>query len=436
MNKIAVVLILLLSSVLLAETQEEVYYQALKAEEAGDVSGSLSLFERAIDIGGEYTDEIREIVNEYYDALGISRDGSSVSFRLQGDVGGYALRYDDFSASDSSARYGGDAYLTLNAFLDWNVGDWIHSFGLSFAMDRIFADNVPVLDTCTWMLVPGIEYSLVGESLMLDVGMEYNIYDMDKFEPAAFLWFEFDAKRFEKQRIGAAIWGYTRWGGNTTAAVYATWHRTVPLGLNGQVYAGVKYEADSLADVIGYVDKLSEDCERTEFGMCVDGSMPPGTMPPFTDFWGECVRDHGEEVCADSRNGILQSYMDAAYADWLEQMAQAETSDVEMEYRMSRWIGPTVRSKISYRFRNRLSLESKMNLLYAFLVDGASSEYEKMRKFSVSWGLSLGWNPNIFTFYVGFEQLYLHYWLPNSLKNYFPDNSLVNEVKLGVKFDI
>jgi hypothetical protein len=77
-----------------------------------------------------------------------------------------------------------------------------------------------------------------------------------------------------------------------------------------------------------------------------------------------------------------------------------------------------------------------MNLLYAFLVDGASSEYEKMRKFSVSWGLSLGWNPNMFTFYVGFEQLYLHYWLPNSLKNYFPDNSLVNEVKLGVKFDI
>ena len=41
MNKIAVVLILLLSSVLLAETQEEVYYQALKAEEAGDVSGSV-----------------------------------------------------------------------------------------------------------------------------------------------------------------------------------------------------------------------------------------------------------------------------------------------------------------------------------------------------------------------------------------------------------
>ena len=123
------------------------------------------------------------------------------------------------------------------------------------------------------MLVPGIEYSLVGESLMLDVGMEYNIYDMDKFEPAAFLWFEFDAKRFEKQRIGAAIWGYTRWGGNTTAAVYATWHRTVPLGLNGQVYAGVKYEADSLADVIGYVDKLSE-CVLTE-------ACPPGRCPPL-----------------------------------------------------------------------------------------------------------------------------------------------------------
>lgn len=425
MKRIAVVLILLLSSVLLAETQEEVYYQALKAEEAGNVSGSLALFERAIDIGGEYTEEIREIVNEYYEALGISPDGSSLSFRLEGDVGGYALRYDDFSVSDSAAKYGGDAYLTLYGYLDWNVGDWIHSFGLTFAFDRIFAEDVPVLDTCSWILVPGLEYSLVGNSLMLDVGAEYNIYDFERFNPSVYLWFEFDAKRFEKQRVGAALWGYTRWGGNTSAAAYATWHRTVPVGLNGQVYAGVKYEADSLADVLGFANSL-------------DGSMPYGSMPMMQNPMEMCLAEHTEAECNDYGNGIFQSYAEAAYTAWMEEMSQSgqEPEVVNLEYRWTRWIGPTLRSKISYRFRNKLSLESKLNVLYAFLVDGASSEYEQMRKFSTQWGLSLSWNPNRFTFYVGFEQLYIHYWLPKSLGSYFPDNSLMNEVKLGVKFDL
>ena len=436
MKRIAVVLTLLLSSVLLAETQEEVYYKALQAEEAGNVSGSLALFERAIDIGGEYTDEIREIVKEYYEALGMSPDGSSLSFRLQGDAGGYALRYDDFSAADSSGgKYGGDAYLTLYGYLDWNLGDWIHSFGLTFAMDRVFADNVPVLDTCEWMLVPGIEYSLVGESIMLDVGAEYNIYDFERFNPSVYLWFEFDAKKFEKQRLGAALWGYTRWGGNTSAAAYATWHRTVPVGLNGQVYAGVRYEADSLADVIGFVDKLSEDCERNEMGICIDGGY--GTMPQMPNGWEMCVAEHTEAECADNSNGLLQSYFEAAYTAWWEEVSQTgEQPEVKMEYRWTRWIGPTIRSKISYRFRNKIALETKLNVLYSFLVDGASSEYEKTRKFSTQWGLTFLWNPNIFTFYVGFEQLYLHYWLPNSLDGVFPDNSLVNEVKLGVKFDL
>ena len=246
---------------------------------------------------------------------------------------------------------------------------------------------------------------------------------------------EFDAKKFEKQRLGAALWGYTRWGGNTSAAAYATWHRTVPVGLNGQVYAGVRYEADSLADVIGFVDKLSEDCERNEFGMCIDGGY--GSMPQMPNGWELCVAEHTEAECADNSNGLLMSYFEAAYTAWWEEVSQTgEQPEVKMEYRWTRWMGPTIRSKISYRFRNKIALETKLNVLYSFLVDGASSEYEKTRKFSTQWGLTFLWNPNIFTFYVGFEQLYLHYWLPKSLDGAFPDNSLVNEVKLGVKFDL
>ena len=69
MRFIAIVL-LMLSSLLFAETQESVYYRAMKAEEAGDVSAALAAFEEAVEIPGPYTQEIREIIDEYNKALG------------------------------------------------------------------------------------------------------------------------------------------------------------------------------------------------------------------------------------------------------------------------------------------------------------------------------------------------------------------------------
>ena len=82
MRFIAIVL-LLLTSLLFAETQESVYYRAMKAEEAGNVSAALAAFEEAVQIPGPYTEEIREIINEYYKALGISTSIIKLSVRLR-----------------------------------------------------------------------------------------------------------------------------------------------------------------------------------------------------------------------------------------------------------------------------------------------------------------------------------------------------------------
>ena len=64
--RIAAVALLLLVSHLFAESQESVYYRALKAEEAGNVAESIELFEKAVEVGGPYTEEINEILKEYY----------------------------------------------------------------------------------------------------------------------------------------------------------------------------------------------------------------------------------------------------------------------------------------------------------------------------------------------------------------------------------
>ena len=90
---IATIAILLLSSRLLAESQEAVYYEAMKAEEAGEISRSIGLFEKAAEIDGPYTDEIRDILKEYYQALGM--DESPFSFRLRGDVSVHGMHYEE-----------------------------------------------------------------------------------------------------------------------------------------------------------------------------------------------------------------------------------------------------------------------------------------------------------------------------------------------------
>ena len=86
-------------------------------------------------------------------------------------------------------------------------------------------------------------------------------------------------------------------------------------------------------------------------------------------------------------------------------------------------------------FKTKISVETKFDLFYAFLVDGASAEYEKMGKFSGKWGLVFNWNPNWLTLYLGAEQTYLRYVLQNSLKDYFPETCLLTALKAGVKVE-
>ena len=125
----------------------------------------------------------------------------------------------------------------------------------------------------------------------------------------------------------------------------------------------------------------------------------------------------------------VRAAFDAAYAE-LDQ-----TEDLSFDRYWSRWIGPSFQLRLSYLFKTKISVETKFDLFYAFLVDGASAEYEKMGKFSGKWGLVFNWNPNWLTLYLGAEQTYLRYVLPNSLKDYFPETCLLTSLKAGVKVE-
>ena len=417
--------LVLLASVLFAQTQQDIYRQALEAEEAGDVSKSIELFEKARDAGGEYTEEINEILSEYYEALGGDADTSEVSFRFLGNLGFYGLHYAEYGSTKDVSENGGDLFASVSGYLDFSTGNWIHSFGVAFVSDWFVTnEDMPVLDTNDWTMAPGLEYSLVGQRLLLDIGVDFNITSEGDFNPAGYGWVEFDIARYTAQRFGVAGSIYYRKDGPATAGVFGSWHRSETQGLNGSAYLGAKYEADYLLDILDYVGSSQEDCERDAWGNCIDQTFPTIN---FEEVVAKCVAENGDSLCWDPN--VFQPYIDAAYAE-LDQ-----TEDLSFDRYWSRWIGPSFQLRLSYLFKTKISVETKFDLFYAFLVDGASAEYEKMGKFSGKWGLVFNWNPNWLTLYLGAEQTYLRYVLPNSLKDYFPETSLLTSLKAGVKVE-
>ena len=278
MRFVAVVL-LLLTSLLYAETQESVYYRAMKAEEAGNVSAALAAFEEAVQIPGPYTEEIREIINEYYKALGTTTDAKSPwSLRFLGDIGFYGLHYNEYGGVEKVSETGGDIFFSLTPFIDYSAGNWIHSFGLGFSGDWFVAnDDMPVLDTNDWNISVGLEYSLIGNSLMLGVGADIKVVEGAYVSPNFSIWVERDFYRFEKQRVGAAVWGYYDPDGPLSFALYGSWHRTVPYGLNGSAYVGARFEADSAVDFVKFVETYKNTVEDPE---------NEGNVEQWNSYWG------------------------------------------------------------------------------------------------------------------------------------------------------
>lgn len=354
-----VIVLLLLSSLAVAESQEDLYFRALKAEEAGDLSLALRTFEEALATPGPYTAEIQEIVDEYRDALGESEGDSSDyketspwEFHTYGNLVYMGLNYWRKGASTES---GGELSSSVNVSLDYNSKNWIHSFGLSFSGDWfIDKDDMPSLDTSAWETSVGLEYSLIGTSLTLDVGANMNASEDDDWHPDFFAWLEKYLARYDNQKMGVAFWGYENTDGPLSLALYASWHRYVKYGLKSSVYVGGRFEADSIRS------------------------------PEY----------------------------------WLK------------------WVGPSLKPSISYKFKTEISIDARLNMFYGFVVDGPDSDYEKVQKFSGSWSCNVSWVPNYFGLFIGLEQFYKHYSVPADYEIGYSQNSLFTEYKAGVKWNL
>ena len=412
MRSFAVVALLLLSFAF-AETQESLYIDALKAEESGDIAAALLLFEKASALDGEYTAEIREILESYKSALEDSVVENPWSFRFLGDLGFFALHYGEENSLGDVKENGGDLFISMVGFFDLELTNWTHSFGLAFVSDWFLGnDNMPVLDTCDWSFAPGLEYALAGRNTLVDLGVDFNLNSDADFAPSVYAWMEQSFFWFENQRLGVAAWAYYHDEGPASVALYGALHRDVKQGFAFDVFVGVKYDVDSLAYV-------------TENGAESAPDSGYGEEPkPFQYYMDLCVADYGEEECRDLHNGLVQSYMSLS----------DDGNRMSYSHYWTQFLGPVLRSKLSYRLENGLSFDLKLNSFYAFVIDGVSSDYESLRKLSLTWGVTCLWKYRFVTFYAGIEQIYLHYYLPDSVRDLFPEETSLFEFKLGAKF--
>lgn len=377
------VLVLLLMTALYAETQEEAYYRAMKFEEVGDIPAALQAFEEAVVLPGPYTEELQGIIHDYKAALGKSdeeslnaKDGdSSTSFwnliHVAGELGFYGMHYKETGMDD--AEKGGELFLNVSPYVDLELGDWSHTFAASVRGDYFLNnDEMTLLDTNDWNFILSLEYTLHGHSMLLDLGYDFNI-EGKELSSDFYAWFEKDLYRFEKQRLGAVAWAYYQTSGPMSYALYGAWHRTVPEGINGTVYAGAKFEADSVFDYDSY-----EKSRET--------------------------------------------------ATTIEELVLRNT--------MGKWFGPVFRSRVSYKFKNKITVEAKMNLFYGFAVGGPDSDFESIRKFSGTGGLTVSWKYWKMNYYLGLERNYKHFELPDSYKERYRETTVLTQLKLGVKWDI
>lgn len=437
MRRLAVAL-LLFASMLMAETQQAAYLRAMQAEEAGDISGAIRAFEEAVLLPGPYTEELQEIIQNYKLALGQDvadtlwngGDESPLSYRFLGNLGFYGLHYEENGLGDDASENGGDLFLSQAFYLDYSVGNWIHSFGISGTGDWFIANShMPALDTCDWKVTLGLEYILVGPTILLSAGIDLNTAEDEDFSPAFYGWLEKDFVKMERSRIGVSTGAYYDTDGPLSFALYGAWRRSEVFGWNGSIYLGLRFDADSVMNYKRYLEFL-ETADGEDENIFWGASPFDGSFDPM----GQCIAEHGSECFSWPNEKI-----DSLYGGRVD--GYQEDGDDGVEYVVTpmyygKWLGPAIRSKLAYKFRTKITVEGLLNLFYGFVLDGPDSDYEKMRKFSGTWGMTASWKPGYGSIYVGMEQLYRHYFLPSFYKGVYAESNFLTELKIGVKWEI
>jgi hypothetical protein len=107
-------------------------------------------------------------------------------------------------------------------------------------------DDMPSLDTSAWTASVGVSYSVIGNTLVLDVGADMEVSEGWEWSPDFYVWTEKYVAMTGRHKLGVAYWAYRNYDGPASVALYASWHRYVKYGWKSTAYLGGRFEADSI----------------------------------------------------------------------------------------------------------------------------------------------------------------------------------------------
>lgn len=176
-----------------AETQDSLFERALDAESAGDIPATIELLEQASAYKGSYDAEIRNILNSYYDALGVDTVSSGLDKNFMAKLEGGGYDYDEYGDTAGASELSAEAYLLLGGGVVYSTKSGLeHSITASLATDFFFREKETVFDTSRWAFTPELEYTLQGSWFAVGTDVDFYVSERDGFVPSLSLFGERD----------------------------------------------------------------------------------------------------------------------------------------------------------------------------------------------------------------------------------------------------
>lgn len=335
-----VIFLFLLAITVSAETQDSLFERALDAESSGDVTATIDLLERAAACKGPYDAEIHNILNSYYEALGVdtSSSGFDKNFVAKLEGGGYG--YNEYGDTAGASELSAETYLLLGGGFTYRTESGLeHSVMVSLASDLFFREKETVFDTSRWAFTPELEYTLQGIWFAAGADVDFYVSERDGFVPAFSLFGERDFYQNGSGTVRSGFYSalYASTSGRARFQLSLYFERHPEHGFWFYTGLGGRFERDTVVDVYfegygsaGYPSYAAEDSSGWENGSGADTVRQlyyagrPSSLGPelrlfggykFSDAWALSFRGSLYEGFALRKDSWLAPAGDSAAVD-------------------------------------------------------------------------------------------------------------------------
>lgn len=304
--------------------QDSLYMAALDAEDEGRLEDAIRFFGEALEVGGEYDEELAQILNEYGEAL-----APSWEWRFFLEASGKYIYYDQESDLFTTREHVGELSVRGYTGLDFHHAGVIYAGGVTFSADRFFKDEESVLDTSDWFFNPGLSVGARGRTfdVRLAGGVEFDEDDFYIYTKASgekdFACggrhclagsLDYFGEEDYGIRAGAGLaWNYTgrRWSHSlglgayfvydsvyATKLEYVPGDSTVPEGLDSDntENSGEVPDSSTVSDSLSGGDELADYESSVEDSAHVAYGITRGMIGPRLRFFGVYQFDSGFSI--------------------------------------------------------------------------------------------------------------------------------------------